>query len=98
MGFVIPPGYTGIHISHGLKIALGKLRVSSHRLEIEHGRERHIHRDRRICRLCDMGAVETGILCAIVHYTMRSGGDIIVYSRRDLDRFLGSWISRIRLA
>ena len=39
--------------------AIAKLRCSDHTLEIERGRHLKIDRERRICRMCDMGAIET---------------------------------------
>ena len=51
-GFVIRPSYMDIHLSHGLRCAIGQIRTSSHQLEIETGRFRGIPADSRICRLC----------------------------------------------
>lgn len=39
-------------LSHGSRVAIGQLRVSSHRLEIETGRAARIPREERVCRLC----------------------------------------------
>lgn len=64
-GLITSPGYTGTHLSHSLRISLGQLRVSSHRLDIEAGRMRRIGRghrharETRICPCCTMGEVET---------------------------------------
>lgn len=40
------------YMPHSSRVAIGQLRVSSHRLEIETGRAAHITREARICRLC----------------------------------------------
>ena len=37
-GFVTRPSYMDTHLSHGLRCAIGKIRTSSHQLEIEFGR------------------------------------------------------------
>ena len=39
--------------------AIAKLRCSDHTLEIERGRQLKIDREGRVCRMCDMGEIET---------------------------------------
>ncbi|KAH6554830.1 hypothetical protein KP509_1Z303800 [Ceratopteris richardii] len=51
-GFIQRPRYMDTHMPHSLRVAIGQLRVSSHRLEIETGRAADIAREERICRVC----------------------------------------------
>ena len=51
-GFIRRPRYLEAFLPHSTQVAMGQLRVSSHRLEIETGRAAHIPREGRICRLC----------------------------------------------
>ena len=41
------------------RTALSRFRLSSHNLNIEHGRYEGIPRDERLCNVCNMNAVET---------------------------------------
>lgn len=51
-GFIQRPGYMDTYMPHSWRVAIGQLRVSSHRLEIETGRAAFIPRAERICRIC----------------------------------------------
>lgn len=51
-GFIQRPRYLEAFLHHAPMVALGQLRVSSHRLEIEAGRASRTPREERICRLC----------------------------------------------
>ncbi|MCO5547983.1 hypothetical protein L7F22_001438 [Adiantum nelumboides] len=51
-GFIQRPRYMDVYMPHSARVAIGQLRVSSHRLEIEAGRASHIPREHRICRIC----------------------------------------------
>lgn len=51
-GFIQRPRYMDIHMPHSSRVAIGQLRVASHRLEIETGRARDIPLEERICRIC----------------------------------------------
>ncbi|MCO5563810.1 hypothetical protein L7F22_017459 [Adiantum nelumboides] len=51
-GFIQRPRYMDVYMPHSARVAIGQLRVSSHRLEIEAGRAAHISREHRICRIC----------------------------------------------
>jgi len=51
-GFIQRPRYMDTYMPHSSRVAIGQLRVSSHRLEIETSRATHITREARICRLC----------------------------------------------
>ena len=59
--------------------AITKLRLSSHKLEIELGRWNKITRDERICRSCELGKVEneTNFLFEYSKYTQKR---IIMYN------------------
>ena len=54
-GFIIKPSDMDTHLSHVLCIVIGKLRTSSHQLEIKKGRYAHKPMDNRICQLCHWG-------------------------------------------
>ncbi|MCO5569025.1 hypothetical protein L7F22_022731 [Adiantum nelumboides] len=49
-GFIQRPRYMDVYMAHSARVAIGQLRVSSHRLEIEAERAAHIPREHRICR------------------------------------------------
>ncbi|MCO5564662.1 hypothetical protein L7F22_018328 [Adiantum nelumboides] len=51
-GFIQRPRYMDVYMPHSARVAIGQLRVSSHRLEIDAGRAAHIPREHRICRIC----------------------------------------------
>ncbi|MCO5560193.1 hypothetical protein L7F22_013802 [Adiantum nelumboides] len=51
-GFIQRPRYMDVYMPHSARVAIGQLRVSSHRLEIEAGLAAHISREHRICRIC----------------------------------------------
>ena len=51
-GFIQKPRYMDTHMPHSSRVAIGQLRVASHRLEIETGRHTSIPREERICRVC----------------------------------------------
>ncbi|KAH7443347.1 hypothetical protein KP509_02G030300 [Ceratopteris richardii] len=51
-GFIRRPCYMDTYMPHSSRVAIGQLRVSSHRLEIETGRAADIPREERICRVC----------------------------------------------
>lgn len=51
-GIIQRPRYLEAFLHHAPMVALGQLRVSSHRLEIEAGRASCTPREERICRLC----------------------------------------------
>ena len=44
------------------KIALSRVRLSSHKLEIERGRHRDINRDERKCNMCTLNIIENEYL------------------------------------
>ena len=50
--------YLHIPSFHKRKV-IAKLRCSDHELEIEKGRHKKILRETRLCKLCDMGEIET---------------------------------------
>ena len=39
-------------LSHGLRVAIGQIRTSSHQLMIETGRWSHVAANERMCQLC----------------------------------------------
>ncbi|MCO5582026.1 hypothetical protein L7F22_035916 [Adiantum nelumboides] len=51
-GFIQRPRYMDTYMSHSAGVAIGQLRISSHRLEMEIGRAAHIPREQQICRVC----------------------------------------------
>ena len=51
-GVIQRPRYMDTYMSHSSRVAIGQLRVASHRLEIETGRHTGVPREDRICRLC----------------------------------------------
>lgn len=51
-GFIQRPRYMDTYMPHSLRVAIGQLRVSSHRLEIETGRAAAVPRAERTCRVC----------------------------------------------
>ncbi|KAH7422442.1 hypothetical protein KP509_12G008600 [Ceratopteris richardii] len=53
-GIVVRPSYMDTHLSYGVRCAIGRMRTSSHQLEIETGRYRRVPTQDRICRICHM--------------------------------------------
>ena len=51
-GFIQRPRYMDIYMPHSSRVAIGQLRVASHRLEIEVGRAHDIPMEERVCRVC----------------------------------------------
>ncbi|MCO5576378.1 hypothetical protein L7F22_030188 [Adiantum nelumboides] len=67
--FIQRPHYMDIYLPHGMRVAIGQLRVSSHQLEIESGRATRVPREVRICRLCRQEVeCESHFLCRCPHY------------------------------
>ena len=52
LGFITRPRYLDTFLSNALRVAIGKLRISSHQLEIENGRANRVPREERLCTLC----------------------------------------------
>ena len=50
--------YLDIITNKRFKIALSRFRLSSHNLEIERGRYHNIDRENRICKFCNLKAIE----------------------------------------
>ena len=51
-GFIQRPHYMDTYMPHSSRVAIGQLRVASHRLEIEAGRAHDIPMEERVCRVC----------------------------------------------
>ncbi|KAI5054061.1 hypothetical protein GOP47_0031046 [Adiantum capillus-veneris] len=51
-GFIQRPRYMDTYMPHSSRVAIGQLRVASHRLEIEIGRHTGVPREERVCRAC----------------------------------------------
>ncbi|MCO5586104.1 hypothetical protein L7F22_040043 [Adiantum nelumboides] len=67
--FIQRPRYMDIYLPHGMRVAIGQLRVSSHQLEIESGRAARVPREARICRLCRQEVeCASHFICRCPHY------------------------------
>ena len=51
-GFIQRPRYMDTYMPHSSRVAIGQLRVASHRLRIETGRADDTPREERVCQLC----------------------------------------------
>ena len=67
--------YLSCIASNKYRVALTKLRISAHRLEVEEGRYRNIELNQRLCRYCNMGFIENEyhfILICPFYYELRN--------------------------
>jgi len=55
--------YLEIITNKRFRIALSRFRLSSHNLEIERGRYYNMDREIRICKLCNLKAIENEYHC-----------------------------------
>ncbi|MES9883266.1 MAG: reverse transcriptase family protein [Sedimenticola sp.] len=83
-GFSMEKYFTIVE-NDNFRIALTRFRCSAHSLEIEEGRFRHIARENRLCRLCNMNVIENEyhFLLVCPFYT--------VLRRTHLPRYFCSW-------
>ncbi|MCO5603866.1 hypothetical protein L7F22_058020 [Adiantum nelumboides] len=67
--FIQRPHYMDIYLPHGMRVAIGQLRESSHQVEIESDRAARVPREARICKLCRQEVeCESHFLCRCPHY------------------------------
>lgn len=73
-GFIVPLGYTQLHLPHALWISLDQFMVSSHRLRIESRRAKGVRQEGHICTLCDLRGVrskEHFAFKCLIYYVIR---------------------------